>query len=191
MSTAGPEPEDDVPRARRAAQADLTDRCVSVVLGADTYGIPIRDVQEIIAARPLSRVFRAPAAIAGVTSLRGEILPVIDLALLLGGAPGHRPDPDGLRIVVVREAGGLRRRAGLRVDALGPVRELPAGGLDPPPATLGAGLRPFVRGVIPEAPVCAVLDVLELLDAPELGAIAGEPSHTPAAHGRPGAGEGD
>ena len=164
------------PGARRAGERDLTDRCVSVVLGGSTYGIPIRDVQEIIASRPLTQVFKAPPAVAGVTSLRGEILTVLDLPVLLGIARESREvAPQGHRIIVVRGNASPRRRAGLRVDALGPVRELPRGieGLSPPPPTLGPRLRAFVRGVIHEAPLCAVLDVDRLFDAPVLAALAG------------------
>ena len=180
--------EGDEPRATRIGAGGLTDRCVSVVLGGSTYGIPIRDVQEIIGARPLTRVFKAPPALAGVTSLRGDILTVIDLSLLLGIASyeqvGDRRSPSPparatgareLRIVVVRECGGAQRRAGLRVDALGPVRELPRGleGMDPAPATVAPGIRAFLRGVITDPPLCAVLDVSQIFDAPVLAALAG------------------
>jgi len=163
-------------RARAAPQGRLTDRCVSVVLGGSSYGIAIQYVQEIIAWRPLTRVFRAPLAIAGVTSLRGEILAVLDLGVLVGVPAENRLAPDAnARIVVVREDEGARRRAGLRVDAVGPVRDLPRGiaGLDPVPSTVDPRTRMFVRGVISEAPLCAVLDVAALLDAPELLPLSG------------------
>ena len=42
------------------------------------YGLALEDVQEVIGMRTLTRVFHAPAAVAGVTSLRGEVLPVLD-----------------------------------------------------------------------------------------------------------------
>lgn len=167
---------EDEPRAARFGGGGLADRCVSVILGGSTYGLPIQEVQEIIGARPLTRVFKAPPALAGVTSLRGEILAVIDLPVLLGIAP-HARAAGGLelRIVVVREREGARRRAGLRVDALGPVRELPRGleGMDPPPLTVTPGIRALLRGVITEPPLCAILDVRQIFDAPALAALAG------------------
>ena len=169
-------PDGDEPRAARVGGGGLTDRCVSVILGGSTYGIPIRDVQEIIGARPLTRLFRAPPALAGVTSLRGEILTVIDLPVLLGlTAQARTAGALELRIVVVRESDGARRRAGLRVDALGPVRELPRGldGIEPPPLTVAPGIRAFLRGVITAPPLCALLDVRQIFDAPALAALAG------------------
>ena len=95
--------------------------------------------------------------------------------LLLGTTASSDNAAGGPRIVVVREADGARRRAGLRVDALGPVRELPRGlaGLDPAPVTLSVRLRPFVKGLLSEAPICSVLEVRSLFDAPDLAALAG------------------
>lgn len=149
-------------------------RCIAVGVGGALYGLPMKDVQEVIGMRALTRVFHAPGVLAGVTSLRGEVLPVIDLALLLdpathGTAGGGRE----ARIVVVREAGGQRRRAGLRVDELRGLRELPAEGLSPPPTTTSERVRAYVAGVIPSAPPCAVLGVTAVLDAPELAALSG------------------
>ena len=64
-------------------------------------------------------MFHAPHALAGVTSLRGEVLPVLDLAELLGAPAAARAPGHDARIVVVRERDGDRRRAGLLVDGLG------------------------------------------------------------------------
>ena len=163
---------------RREQPVDLVPRCVSVLVAGATYGIVIQEVREIVEPRPLTRIFRAPTAVAGVTSLRGEILPVLDLGVLLGVASA-RPSATGesseARIVVVHEPAGARRRAGLRVDALGPVREMPGGitALEPVPPTVGPKARAMLRGVLDDAPLCALIDLRALLDAPELAALAG------------------
>lgn len=168
--------DDEELHAHHLNAGDLQDRCVSVLVAGETYGIPIADVQEIIGARPVTRVFHAPPALAGVTSLRGEILAVLDLATLLGRAEVAQSEVHGSRIIVVREHAGSRRRAGLFVDGLGPVRDLPGGiaSLVAPPATISALLRPFVRGLLAEPPLCAVLDVPALLDSPALAKLAGK-----------------
>src|SRR5688572_63194 len=146
-------------------------RCITVqVLGA-LYGVPVDDVQEVMSPRALTRVFHAPPALAGVTSLRGDVLPVLDLGLLLGvSASTSSPDPC---IVVVREDSGRRRRAGLLADGLAGLRELPPAGLAPPPATLGELARALVTGIIPDPPPCSVLSVAHLMDSPLLAALAG------------------
>jgi purine-binding chemotaxis protein CheW len=147
-------------------------RCIAVRAGAGLYGLPVEHVQEVIGMRPVTRVFHAPPALAGVTNLRGEVLPVLELGLLLGSELlSLTPDA---RIVVVREPSGLRRRAGLRVDELSGLRDVPPE-LASAPSTLGERARAVIRGIIPDAPPCAVLDVPLLLDSPlleELGARA-------------------
>jgi purine-binding chemotaxis protein CheW len=175
----GDDADDRVRSASGASSGSLADRCIAVFVGGGAYAVAIADVQEIIGWRPLTRVFRAPRSVAGVTSLRGEILPVVDVAALMGM---DAPDAvvtaqDAWRIVVVREplrpgsSEAARRRAGLRVDALGPVREMPARGLEPAPATVSARARSVLRGVLPDPPLCGVLDVSLVLDSPELASL--------------------
>ena len=149
-----------------------------MLVGRSLYGLPLEDVQEVIGMRQLTRVFHAPPAVAGVTSLRGEVLPVLDLGVLLGGsASGVGSDA---RIVVVRERAELKRWAGLRVDELGPLREVPADGLAAPPTTLSDAARELVEGVISEAPPCSVLRLSSILASPLLvGLAAGRPEREP------------
>ena len=150
----------------------LRERCISVTVAGVLYGLPLEDVQEVIGMRALTRVFHAPAAVAGVTSLRGEVLPVLDLAVLLGHPPGGAGATADARIVVVREKAGKKRRAGLRVDALGPLREVPDDGLAPPPSTLSSAAAELVVGVIPDAPPCSVLSLKSVLDSHLLTSVA-------------------
>ncbi|MCC6214034.1 MAG: CheW domain-containing protein [Polyangiaceae bacterium] len=155
--------------AQRALDARA--RCIAVHVGAGLYGLPIEYVQEVSEDRPVTRVFHAPPVVAGVTSLRGEVLAVLDLALLLG-VPAPESGRGG-RIVVVRELGPRRRRAGLRIGALAGLRDLPEAGLAPLATTVSESLRALAAGVIPDPPPCVVLDVPRLFDAPALEAVAG------------------
>jgi purine-binding chemotaxis protein CheW len=158
---------------------DVAQRCIAVSVGGAIYGLPMQDVQEVIGTRALTRLFHAPAVLAGVTSLRGDVLPVLDLALLLG-APESDAGGREARIVVVREATGARRRAGLRVDELCGLRELPPDGLAAAPSTATERVRELVVGVIGAPPACSVLDVTAILNAPELAALSGIRAEAPA-----------
>lgn len=162
MSEAEPGPVQE-----RATQA----RCIAVRIGAALYGLPVSHVQEVIGARTVTRVFHAPNALAGVTNLRGEVLPVLELSILLGGE-ALSPTADS-RIVVVREVGGAKRRAGLRVDELRGLRNVPDE-LAPAPATASEGARDAILGIIVEPPPCAVLSVPALFDSPLLGELSGK-----------------
>jgi purine-binding chemotaxis protein CheW len=144
--------------------------CVSV--GAASYGLPLENVQEVIGVRPVTRVFHAPSVLAGIINLRGEVLPVLDLSRLLQSFAAV-PQQGEARIVVVREIAGLKRRAGLRVDALLGLVDVPAQGLSATPSSISSAIRQLVVGVIPTSPPCAVLGVAGLLGAPELSSLAG------------------
>jgi purine-binding chemotaxis protein CheW len=148
--------------------------CVEVAGAA--YGIPVAEVQEVIGYRAPTRVFHAPPALAGITSLRGEVLPIIDLASVLDATAEARVEALEPRVVVVRELGGAKRRAGLKVDALLGLREAPPEGASLVPAAVAARLGELVVGVVSEpAPAFALLSVSAILSAPALRELSEAP----------------
>jgi purine-binding chemotaxis protein CheW len=148
--------------------------CVEVAGAA--YGIPVAEVQEVIGYRAPTRVFHAPPALAGITSLRGEVLPIIDLASVLDAALEARVEALEPRVVVVRELGGARRRAGLKVDSLLGLRDAPPGSTTEVPAAVAARLGELVVGVVSEpAPAFALLSVSGILNAPALRELSEAP----------------
>ena len=88
---------------------ETTRQLVVFSLGEEEYALPITHVQEIIRYTEPRSVASDEAWIRGVISLRGKIVPVVDLAARLG-----LPLPDGAhgKIVIV-ESGG--RTAGVVV----------------------------------------------------------------------------
>ncbi|MBX3128833.1 MAG: purine-binding chemotaxis protein CheW [Polyangiaceae bacterium] len=159
-------------------RAKSAPRCIAVVVRGSLYGVRVEEVQEVIGLRPLTRVFHAPDELAGVISLRGEVLPVLDVgALLAGPAQASSPSPDA-RIVVVRESRAPRRRAGLLVDELGGLRDVPDAGLEPLPSTASEAVRQLVVGVIATAPPCGVLDVSALFDSEPIARLSGGEAET-------------
>src|ERR1041385_2095050 len=95
----------------RAQAAPL--KLVCFKLGDQELGFPIAEVRETLPLQPITRVFLTPACIAGVFSLRGEIVTALDLAVLLG-IPGSQVGDDS-RIVVIENAAGT---AGIVADKL-------------------------------------------------------------------------
>jgi purine-binding chemotaxis protein CheW len=63
---------------------------VVVPLGADLYAVPINWVREVVTAPPMTPLVTAPRLVLGLFNLRGEIVPLLDTATLLGlaGTPG-------------------------------------------------------------------------------------------------------
>lgn len=147
---------------------------ICVEVAGSAYGIPVADVQEVIGYKSPTRVFHAPDALAGITSLRGEVLPIIDLAHLLEHQSEQHVEAPEPRVVVVRERLGARRRAGLKVDALLGLREAPPASLKEVPAAIAARLGELVVAVVSEpAPAFALLSVEGILNAPALRELSG------------------
>lgn len=123
------------------------------VAGQD-FALPIGSVKETLPERPLTRLFLVPPFVAGLINLRGEVVAVLDLAALLGLGGAKR---EGRNIVVLRanllpgardpRNAANRPAAGLLVDRLDGVHDLPAGELAPPPATLSAEPAAYLEGV--------------------------------------------
>jgi purine-binding chemotaxis protein CheW len=130
---------------------------VCFLLGGQELAAPIRAVKETIGIRPLTRVFLVPPFVAGLMNLRGEVVAVLDLGQLLGfGA--HTVDTDRRRhpeaaIVILRPSEALgtraqgRAAAGLLVERLIGVRDVPAELVQPTPATLHPETALYLRGV--------------------------------------------
>lgn len=77
------------------------------------YGVDINLVQEIVLMQKLTEVPDSAAYVAGMTDLRGRIVPVAEFSRLLGLEPGERTEET--RILVVEDRGG---HIGLIVDAV-------------------------------------------------------------------------
>ena len=76
------------------------DSCLVFSLGGEKIGIPIRQVIELDRLPRITSVPNVPAWVRGITNLRGEIIPVLDLEFLLGTGRSERLERG--RILVVR-----------------------------------------------------------------------------------------
>jgi len=59
-------------------------------LSGEEYSFRLEDIQEILKKQFITSVPLAPPSIIGITSLRGKVIPVIDLSLKLLGIPSKR-----------------------------------------------------------------------------------------------------
>ena len=131
------------------------------------YGVAIADVKETLALRPIVRMFLTPDWLAGLMNLRGDVVPVIDLARFLGMPPTVAGD-DG-RIVVLRHKTLV---AGVLVDRMAEVRVVPRDRLAPLPATVPAETASVMGGMAAhDAGAVRVLDVAALFESERVRAL--------------------
>ncbi|MEK6607746.1 MAG: chemotaxis protein CheW [Myxococcota bacterium] len=80
-------------------------RALVCQIGEKRFSIDLRQVREVVAAGPLTPVPTAPPEIRGVTQVRGQILPVVDLGAALRGSAAS---PVAAARLVDVEAAGVR-----------------------------------------------------------------------------------
>jgi purine-binding chemotaxis protein CheW len=128
---------------KKAAPAATMRDFLSVSVGDEEYGVDIQRIREIIKVRAATEVPRAPNFVLGVISVRGRVLPVIDLRLRLRLAPSPSP-PRAPRILVVSKED---EQLGLQVDEVRHVVRLSDEEIEPPPPMLGGAEADFVAGI--------------------------------------------
>jgi purine-binding chemotaxis protein CheW len=112
-------------------------------LANEHYGVDIAAVEGIIKMQPITVVPHTPVFVEGVTNLRGEVLPVIDLrkrfSLPLDQARGK-----DTRIVVVEIDG---KKVGMVVDAVSEVLRVSDEAIEPPSPIVTTVDSAFIRGI--------------------------------------------
>ena len=142
-------------------------RLVCFEVRGQELALPIANVRETLPIQPITRVVLTPSCLAGVFSLRGDIVPAIDLAVLLGLAPTEIHD--GSRIVVIESALGP---AGIVVDNLRDLRTIDAP-LEPPPTNVAPGVAQMLAGVAAtQTGTVRVLDAHAIVSAEPLRVLA-------------------
>jgi len=116
---------------------------VTFMLGAEEYGIPISQIQEIDRLAKITKVPKAAQFIEGITNLRGEVIPVLDTRKRF--ELEVKPSDDRTRIMIV-DLGGVK--TGLVVDSVREVLNLARKDIAPPPDALGSGIdEQFISGI--------------------------------------------
>ncbi len=137
----------DVHTTRRMDEAEEKDHLMQLVgfmNGKEMFGVDILMVQEIIRGAPITAVPNTPAFVEGVTNLRGNIIPVIDLRRRLS-LPTDR-EKSGKNWVLILDIAG--RVTGFVVDAVTEVLKIERDSIEPPPEIVVAGLESqYVQGV--------------------------------------------
>ncbi len=68
-----------------------TEDLLAIRIGAQPYAIRLAEITGLFAGRKITRVPGGHAALSGIAGFRGTLLPVYDLALLLGHAGAQAP----------------------------------------------------------------------------------------------------
>ena len=154
---------------------------ISFFLEDRLYGLDIRIVKEINTNTRLTEVPRTAPHIRGLVNIRGQVVLVMDIAVIFGRRP--RPVTGLSQVVILKTAAEIRavrgpsdsldptpfgdRAVSFLVDRIGDVTGVSAGGIEPVPAHVEEANARYFAGVIrqPEG-LQMILDAGALLTEP-------------------------
>jgi purine-binding chemotaxis protein CheW len=116
---------------------------VTFVLGQESFGVDIMNVQEIIRTPSITVIPQAPGYVEGITNLRGNILPVIDTRNRFGMEKAERDISS--RVIVVDVRGN---KIGLSVDAVSEVLRVESNRIEAAPEMVSGADASSISGVV-------------------------------------------
>jgi len=159
---------------------------VTFYLGDEEYGFEITQVQEINRLGDVTRLPKAPSFVAGVTNLRGQVVPLINLRQRFN-LEAKEAD-DRTRIIIIELSG---HRTGIIVDQVNEVLRMPAKDIESTPSivnTSTAGESEFMSGVCKVDNgdrMILLMDTVKLLSTQETQALESVTGGKPAAQPKP------
>ena len=108
----------------------------------EEYAVDILEIQEIIKLAEVTEVPRAPSCVLGIISLRGTVVPIVDLRVVLN--MGRIESTRMSRVLVFRGEGDP---VGILVDQVTSVERLERGAIEPKPKTMQIEASEVIGGV--------------------------------------------
>jgi purine-binding chemotaxis protein CheW len=145
---------------------------LTFVTAGEEYAVSILKVKEIIEYSTITAVPNTPAWIRGVTNLRGDVVPVIDLAVKFALPPSKITKFSCVLITEVISEGEILT-LGVLADSVNQVLDLAENEIeDPPPFGTRVNLEYLLGMGRMEKKFCLILDIDKVLSTDELLAAA-------------------
>lgn len=157
---------------RQTAVAESQQQFLTFLLSGEPFAINILVIKEIIEYGQLTTVPLMPGFIRGVLNLRGQVLPVIDLAARFGRSPAEVARRTCI-VIIEMDNDGEKQDVGVVVDSVSEVMDIPASTIQPSPA-FGAKIRAdFIEGMVElDGRFIIILNVDRVLSLDEMALLA-------------------
>ncbi len=144
-------------------------RLVTFESGGHLFALPASEVRSVIPAAPTAGIPGMPMFLVGLITIRGVLVPVVDLQRLLDGEATEVTSASCMVVAdahhAIGEGTGRREtHVALLVPRLGPALLLDEERIDPPPEIGGVVSAPYIADVARvDGGLCFVLDLPVLL----------------------------
>ena len=152
-------------------KTDLTGKYLTFRLAEEDYGIPLRQVKEIIGMMPVTAVPQTPAHVKGVINLRGQVIPVSDLRLRFGMDAIAYNDRTCIIVVDIRGAESTTRM-GVIVDAVSEVLNVRKEEIEAAPSFGALARTEYILGMANmDESVKILLDIDRVFDPEDIAVL--------------------
>jgi len=132
-------------------------RVCLIALGEESFAVDLRQVREVFEPKSITPVPGMPAALVGVTNLRGTIIPLTDLRSALGVSSSVMPK----YAVVIRQG---TQQVGILVQEVPEIRTIQSDDLVAPSTRTATERRPMISAFFKtENKLSAILELSRLL----------------------------
>ena len=100
-------------------------------IGADRYGLPLRQVRRVLPLLELKGIPLAPDSVAGLMNLHGDPVPVVDLSRISGGPPSRQHFDTRIVVADYTDAEGRLHALGLMAERVQGVQDVAQQALAP------------------------------------------------------------
>ena len=115
---------------------------LTFMLGQEEYALSLDVVLELIKPRDYTDLPKVPKYVKGILSLRGEVVPIVDMRLRLSLGES---DADSYQRIIICE--GKEQSIGMLVDRITQVVRVATDSIEPAPLVLSEVEKEFVAGV--------------------------------------------
>ncbi|HYW80018.1 MAG TPA: chemotaxis protein CheW [Thermoguttaceae bacterium] len=158
------------PQETGAAETTGTQQIVSFHLAAETYGVEITKVREIILICDITQVPQTPHYVKGLINLRSTVIPVIDLRARFGLPEAERTGDTRIMVINVGT-----KTVGIIVDGVDEVLRISHDQIAPAPPTIASLGNEYLNGLVKlDDQLLILLDIDKILGQDEqvLDAVA-------------------
>ena len=154
-------------KSSNQAEAALPQEYLTFILAAEAYAIDILKVQEIRGYEPTTSIANSPSFIKGVVSLRGTIVPIIDLRIKFNvGVAEYTP----FTVVIILNIGA--RMIGIVVDGVSDVTMLRHEQIRPAPEFAASMNTNYIAGLATlDGRMLTILDIERLMLSAEMALV--------------------
>jgi purine-binding chemotaxis protein CheW len=129
------------PTAEARGRTDSQTKVCLLTIGGEVYAVDLRHVREVFEVDMITPVPGMPAALVGVTNVRGAVIPVMDLRRMLGVATAG---PTPYAVIIKHGA----HQVGVLVERVPEIRTVQTEQFLPTPSGDAREGKPFLKAVL-------------------------------------------